>query len=129
MASMTSRRCTFHPDAYKFVFHALQFTQERLDRPMAEDDLENELAHISGPELLEGCRLLALEQYGLLARTVFETWNVRSTADFGRIVFDLIDKGEMKKTDDDCEEDFANVYDFADALESQYEIDLSGAFR
>ena len=129
MDSMTTRRTAFHPDAYKFVFHALQFTQERLERPMADDDPENEEAHISGGELLEGCRALALKQYGLLARTVFESWNVRSTADFGRIVFHLIDRGEMKKTDDDCEEDFANVYDFADALESQYEIDLSGAFR
>lgn len=129
MASTTSRRCIFHPDAYKFVFHALQFTQEHLDRPIAEDDPDDESAHISGPELLEGCRLLALKQYGFLARTVFETWNVRSTADFGRIVFDLIDKGEMKKTDNDSEADFADVYDFSEALDQTYDVDLSGAFH
>ena len=129
----TSRRNrangAFHPDAYKFIFQALQFTQEQLKRPMNEDDPDDESAHISGPELLEGVRMLGQQQYGLLARTVFETWNVTKTADFGRIVFDLIERGEMRKTDRDHESDFEDVYTFAEALENDYAIDSSGAFN
>ena len=117
----------FDDDAYKFVFAALQYTQERLHRSMT-DDPDDESAHISGPELLDGIRELGLQQYGRLARTVFETWGVRSTADFGRIVFDLIDRGEMKKTEKDHEVDFVDVYEFALALEQAYDIDAGRAF-
>ena len=129
-ASSSSRRrpqMKFHPDAYKFVFAALQYSQEQLSRTLS-DDPEDESAHISGPELLDGVRRLALHQYGMLARTVFETWGVRSTSDFGRIVFDLIERGDMKKTDQDHEEDFDNVYQFEDALETSYRVDAAKAF-
>lgn len=129
-AAPTGRRRTsraFHPDAYKFVFAALQYSQERLSRSMS-DDPDDDAAHISGPELLDGIRALGLRQYGLLARTVFESWGVRATADFGRIVFDLIEKGDMRKTDRDQEEDFHGVYDFGQALEADYQIDAAKAF-
>ena len=51
-----------------------------------------------GPELLGGVRDLALQEFGLMARTVFRMWGVNSTADFGEIVFNLIDAGLMSKT-------------------------------
>jgi uncharacterized repeat protein (TIGR04138 family) len=47
---------------------------------------------------------------------VFESWNIRETADFGRIVFHLIAAGEMGKTAKDDIADFDGVYDFADAF-------------
>ena len=128
MTGRTRLRRSFHPDAYKFVFQALQFTQEQLERPMNDDDPEDESAHISGPELLEGVRQLAHKQYGLLARTVFESWNVGTTDDFGRIVFELIERGEMRKTDNDQEADFCGVYPFERALEREYVIETSEAF-
>ena len=66
--SQTARpRLKFHPTAYQFVWQALQYTQKRLRRP-APRGLNDEDAHISGAELLEGIRLLAQEQFGLLAR-------------------------------------------------------------
>ena len=127
-AMQTRRRArAFHPDAYRFVFAALQYTQEELERAMS-DDIDDESGHISGPELLDGVRALGLRQYGFLARTVFESWNVRSTADFGRIVFELIERGEMRKTDRDQESDFCDVYEFDQALEQAYEVDTAVAF-
>ena len=54
--------------------------------------------------------------FGPLARTVFDSWNVRGTSDFGRIVFNLVAAGEMGKTDDDSIADFNDVYRFADAF-------------
>lgn len=68
--------------------------------------------HVSGQELCEAIRCYALDQYGLLAKSVLNEWGVRSTGDFGEIVFNLIDIGQMRKTDSDCREDFNDVYDF-----------------
>ena len=42
--------------------------------------------------------------------------------DFGRIVFALIEAGQMQKTDEDTIEDFRNVYDFKTAFETDYRI-------
>jgi uncharacterized repeat protein (TIGR04138 family) len=123
-----SRRLRFHPDAYRFIFEALHHTQQKLNRPMAQDP-EDEDAHITGQELAAGARELGLQRYGLLARTVFSHWGVKSTADFGRIVFELIERGEMRKTDRDQLSDFVNVYDFDDALDRDYDLSTSDAFK
>jgi uncharacterized repeat protein (TIGR04138 family) len=53
---------------------------------------------------------------------VLRQWNIQSTLDFGRIVFALIEAGQMQKTDDDTIEDFRNVFDFKSALELEYRI-------
>ena len=53
----------YHPDAYRFVDQALRFTQRRLGRTLDSVEQEHapefdeERAHISGPELLDGVRL------------------------------------------------------------------------
>ena len=49
--------------------------------------------------------------------------------DFGRIVFELIECGEMRKTDRDQLTDFFGVYDFDQALVRDYLIDTDGAFK
>jgi len=124
----TQRRLRYHQHAYHFVFASLQYTQESLGRPR---DLgpEDEDAHISGEELLEGIRRLAIEQFGLMTNCVFDRWGIQSTADFGRIVFELVERGEMRKTDRDQLSDFVGAYDFEDAFERDYQIDTNCAFH
>jgi uncharacterized repeat protein (TIGR04138 family) len=68
--------------------------------------------HLTGPELLEGMRAFALEQFGPMAKTVLNSWGVRSCADIGDIVFNLIDQKVFSKTESDRREDFAGIYDF-----------------
>ena len=103
--------------AYDFVRDALHRTVQRL----------GESRHVTAKELLEGIREEARLGFGPLARTVFDTWNVRGTADFGRIVFNLIDAGEMGKTDDDSVKDFESVYRFEDAFpEETGEVQVRG---
>jgi uncharacterized repeat protein (TIGR04138 family) len=63
-------------------------------------------------------------KWGLLAPTVLVRWNVRRTLDFGKIVFALVDHGHMRKTDDDHLDDFRDVYDFKNAFESGYRIEM-----
>ena len=57
--------------------------------------------HVTGRELCEGARRLALEHYGLMAMTVLALWGIRSTSDIGEIVFNLIASGDLEKTPDD----------------------------
>lgn len=130
--SLTSRppvpRLRFHTDAYRFVFEALQHTQERLKRPAAREP-DDEAAHITGQELVRGIRDLALKRYGLLTQAVFGHWGIRNTSDFGRIVFELVERGEMRKTDRDRPSDFVDVYRFDEALDRDYVIDVRQVFR
>ena len=97
----------YKADAYEFVMQALWFTQKKLNRK----------DHVSGQELLEGVREFGLEQFGPMTKSVFQHWGVESTVDFGEIVFNMVDKGLMKKTETDKIEDFKNIYDFNEVLD------------
>jgi uncharacterized repeat protein (TIGR04138 family) len=100
---------------------AYAFVREGLDRTVKELRKKERSPpagprHVSGPELLEGLRAHALDQYGPLAQTVLHAWGVRRCADFGEIVFNLIEYRMFSKTDTDRREDFSEVYDFSDAF-------------
>lgn len=120
-------RLMYHHQAYLFIKEALTTTQESLRRKPAAH-AEDEGAHISGRELLEGIRILASRQYGMLAPTVFSAWGVRDTSDFGRIVFELVELGELRRTEQDHLSDFEGVYSFESAFLHDYVIDTSRAF-
>ena len=119
-SSLSAPRLRYHSDAYEFVFEALRYAQDSLSRVSAQGALDGEDAHVSGPELLMGIRDLALEQFGLMTRAVFASWSVTCTEDFGRIVFELVEVGRMRKTDRDQLSDFYEVFDFEDALDIAY---------
>lgn len=126
MTAVTKRteKRTYHAQAYKFVFSALRFTQEQLGRNGATE----ETGHISGRELLDGIRMLGLQHFGMMAISVFHAWGIRATDDFGHIVFELIDRGEMRKTPHDQLTDFFGVYDFEKVFREEYQLDTSVAF-
>lgn len=109
-------------EAYEFVFSALRHTQKLLGRLPAEDEEAAPQQHVSGRELLHGIRALALQEYGLMARTVFRMWGIERTDDFGEIIFNLIESNLMSKTDEDTRNDFHNVYDLDEALVQGYRI-------
>lgn len=120
-------RLMYHHQAYLFIKDALTSTQDMLRRKPASLS-ENEEAHISGRELLEGIRVLASRQFGMLAPSVFASWGVHTTSDFGRIVFELVELGELRRTEHDHLSDFDNVYSFESAFQHDYVIDTSRAF-
>jgi len=73
-------------------------------------------------------RVLALKQFGLMTQTVFKQWGVQSTKDFGKMVFEMIEHGRMRKTDNDRLEDFVDIYDFQQVFDANYIIDTSEVF-
>ncbi len=81
--------------------------------------------HIGGEDLCWGLRDLAQRQWGLLASTVLRYWGIRSTRDFGRMVFALVQNGLLQKQPDDRIEDFDNIYDFETALDQSYKLACS----
>ena len=79
---------------------------------------------MSGRELCEGARRLALDNYGLMALAVLSLWGIRSTSDIGEIVFNLIASGDLEKTPSDSRADFDNVFDFETSLQRDYVLKL-----
>ena len=96
----------YKPNAYRFTLDAVGFTVRALE----------ENRHVSGNELLDGIRRMALDRFGPMAKAVFEQWGVTRTEDFGAIVFQLVDEGLLGKTEQDKLSDFALGYDFHDAF-------------
>ncbi len=104
----------YDKSAYLFVRQGLAFTVANLKKD--DPTRLRRSAHVSGRELLNGLRAYALEQYGPMAKTVLASWGVRRCADFGDIVFSLIEYSIFSKTDSDRREDFGDLYDFDEAF-------------
>ena len=106
LKQVVARDGRYHINAYRFVYEALDYTVKQLEKKR----------HISGRELLEGLKNLAIEQFGGLAVMVFDVWGVRKTGDFGNIVFNLVEADLMSRSEDDNREDFDGVYEFRDVF-------------
>jgi uncharacterized repeat protein (TIGR04138 family) len=106
LKEVVARDGRYHINAYRFVYEALDYTVKQLDKKR----------HISGRELLEGIKNLAIEQFGGLACMVLGIWGVSKTADFGNIVFNLVEADLMSRSEDDTREDFDGVYDFREVF-------------
>ncbi len=124
----------FKIDAYQFVRDALAYAQEVLEmgtetptdltqEEETDADCARVEAHLTGQQLCEGIRQYAQEQYGLMAKTVLNSWGIQRTGDFGDIVYNLIEIGLMKKSKTDRREDFDDVYDFDTAFREQFSIE------
>lgn len=111
-------------DAFLFVQRGLDYTVCRTHGKMdlleeqSHDSEEPSSRHVSGQDLCRGLRDFAINEYGLLARTVLRRWNINTCRDFGEIVFAMVEGGLMHKTDNDTLRDFSDVFDFSTAFES-----------
>ena len=151
IVEMARERRRFTPEAYLFVFHALRYAQEELGfgagpsdpppaaaaatgesksaregEPSSEEVAAETLVerHITGQQLCEAMRQLALREFGYMARTVLKCWGITRTGDFGEMVYHLIELGLMKKTDRDRREDFEDVFDFETGLSQGFRIEV-----
>jgi uncharacterized repeat protein (TIGR04138 family) len=100
-------------DAYYFVREGLDFTLKLLKK---QHHAQLAHRHVSGQELLEGLRRYALDQFGPMAKTVLRYWGVHRCEDFGEIVFNMVEKGILGKTEQDSREDFRGGFDFDEAF-------------
>ncbi|MDX1577301.1 MAG: hypothetical protein R3266_02410 [Gemmatimonadota bacterium] len=110
LAGLRKRNPRYAESAYLFVLSALHERLSNLESPR----------HISGAEVSDGVRELALHRFGPLARTVLEHWGIHATADIGEIVFALVECGVLIKQPHDTREDFEGLFSFDDAFEDRY---------
>ncbi len=104
------REQRFHERAYLFVLASLEFRQQGL----------TERRHLSGRELAESVRDLALERFGVTARMVLEHWGVRTSRDIGDVVFTMVEAGLLMALPSDSRADFDDVVDFDHAFDRAY---------
>jgi uncharacterized repeat protein (TIGR04138 family) len=109
-----SRDRRYARDAYIFVSEALQYTVQKTGRR----------GHVSGRELCAGLCEYALSQFGPLARTVLAEWGLRRSEDLGEIVFNMVEVGLLRKTEEDRREDFAGIEEFSRILDQGFELHL-----
>jgi uncharacterized repeat protein (TIGR04138 family) len=141
IANLAVRDGRYRVDAYLFVHQTLAFAElQRGGRRPAcgaagrgnGGDVEGDKVesariaemHFSPQQLCEAIRQYAQEVYGMMAPLVLKSWGVQSTSDFGEIVFQLIDIGELTKTESDHRSDFDDVYDFKRAFRDHYPFKL-----
>ncbi len=108
--SIAGRNASFRPEAYLFVLEAVE-------RAVVDSGRRD---HVSGEDLLEAIKELGRERFGVMATDVFAAWGVRTTLDFGRCVFHLIDAQLLDKRDEDSLRDFIDRYDFRRVFEQEY---------
>ncbi len=101
----------YDAEAYNFIYEALDWTLKHVVRAGGREH-----QHVSGSELLEGIRQYSIEQFGCLANMVLAKWGITTTADFGDIVFNLVEYDLMGKQESDSREDFSDVYDFSNVF-------------
>jgi len=110
LAGLSRRNPRYAEPGYVFVLTALHRRLAMLDVPR----------HVSGSEVAEAVRALALSRFGPLARTVLEHWGIHATSDIGEIVFALVDCGILIKQPEDTREDFEGLFNFDEAFEENY---------
>ena len=115
LAELVREDPRYPEQAYFFIREALDHAIKMHAKP-----LDGPGRHVSGTELLEGIREFGLSEYGAMCRTVLRSWGIHETVDFGHLVFNLVGKNVLGKTDDDRLEDFENGYDFEDAFSAPF---------
>lgn len=95
---------------------AYLFVQEGLIKTLKMFWEPGKPGHMTGPQLLEGLRELAIESFGRRAKATLNAWGIFKCEDFGEIVFNLIEAGLMTKQDTDTKTHFQGGYDFNTAF-------------
>jgi uncharacterized repeat protein (TIGR04138 family) len=103
----------FGAGAIRFVYEGLGYTVKKV---------ADEPRHVGGETLCEGLKKLALERWGRLAMLVLNSWGIKTTRDFGEIVFSLIKHKWMSAQPTDSIDDFNDVYNFKAVFKDQFEF-------
>lgn len=108
-------------DAFEFLHEGLELAARV---QYGDESAEPGHRHVSGAQLCESLRDHAIQRWGPLARTVLDHWRIRSTLDFGEMVYLLVNNGFMQKTEQDSLDDFRDVFEFDPAFHVRVSYDL-----
>ncbi len=111
----------YPPEAYSFLHEGLS---KAVREAYVDDASKPGRHHVTGQQMCEAIRDLAAQRWGMLAPTVLAGWNIHATVDFGHMVYLLIERGFMHKTEEDSVDDFADVFDLSEAFNDVDEFEL-----
>lgn len=103
----------FSTNAIRFVYEGLGYTAKKI---VAEP------GHVNGQALCTGLKELAIEKWGRLVKLVLENWGVKTTRDFGEIVYLMIRHKWMSAQPNDSIDDFNDVYDFQTVFKDEFQF-------
>lgn len=109
-ADITDRDTRYDGRAYAFLRCAMERASDGWKR------------HISGAEVLEEFKELALDQYGPLAYRVLTEWGLACTEDIGEMMTNLCESGRIKADENDSKADFSNGYDFEEEFLGPFKV-------
>ena len=115
VSNICNKDSRYHCEAYEFVMEALGHAQKKFKKPK----------HVSGQELLEGIKGLLLQKFGPMTLTVLTHRGIKTTDDFGNIVFNLVEYKILAKDTEDHYESFKNAYDFDEVFNKNYRKQLA----
>lgn len=104
-------------EAYEFVSKAVVFTMLSLSRDKSPNH------HVSGQELLDGFRRYAIQEFGPMAGEIMKSWGLSDSTDVGNIVFNLVNRKLLGKTENDSLADFKSGFDFEKAFSEPFKTD------
>jgi uncharacterized repeat protein (TIGR04138 family) len=113
MAKLIREDGRYPLEAFEFLHDALETAAQKVH---GDAPAEPGQRHVSGAQLCNALRDLAIQRWGPLAKTVLRRWRIRSTLDFGQMVYLLVNHDFMQKTPQDSLDDFRDVYDFDKAF-------------
>lgn len=111
---IASQNRGYEKEAFYYIARAIESSHEKIKKR------EKRKRHISGSELVEEIVDMAKEEYGYLAKTVFNEWRIKTTEDIGEIVFIMVKNGILSAQKSDSKDDFKNLFDFAKVFEKDY---------
>lgn len=100
----------YPPAAYMLVFEGLESALQKLPARR----------HVTPRELVDGVREVALREWGLMARTVLESWNIRNTGEIGDLVFNLIEKKLLVAGAEDQRSHFEDAFEFHEGFDRAF---------
>jgi uncharacterized repeat protein (TIGR04138 family) len=109
----------YSPRAFELVLEGLS----RAVKQYYGDETESEAPHhVTGKTLCFSLAELATEKWGYLAKIVLNQLGVKSTFDFGNIVYLLVEHNWMYARPEDSIDEFKNVYDFEQTFEKNFQF-------
>ena len=111
--ALRERDPRYRREAYGFVIGALGIAVRELPSERRADPVRR---HLDGRELLVAIVRIARTEFGALAPVVFREWGVTSGEDVGRMVFQLVEAGQLSARPEDSLGDFTAGPDLLKSL-------------
>jgi uncharacterized repeat protein (TIGR04138 family) len=109
----------YSPEAYEFISKAVVFTMLNLGRDKSPNH------HVSGKELLEGFRQYAIQEFGPMAGDILKSWGLTNSNAVGNVVFNLVNRQLLGKSENDTLLDFKDGFDFEKVFSEPFKTDHS----